>query len=334
MAESTGEPWVDPDTAALLASMAVDFAEAPAAPSVEDRRLGLSLAARLYGPAPQPVGRVEEGVCRGPSGQVPLRIYWPLEESREVPLLVNIHGGGWALGGPEAYERIARAYCAAGNCIVVDVDYRRAPEHKHPAALQDCLSALSWVHDKASLLGADPSRIILTGDSAGGHLAALAALQTDIPLAGQILVYPVTTVHPAEPPASRKRLGDGRYFLREADIYRAEAEYFADPAQQESRSASPLLCDKADLAKLPPTLVITASLDPLLDEGAAYAKRLEDAGVDVEYVCATGTIHGFVLFAGQIAQGREVIRAIGRRIGSARAKPDIEVTNDNALGYG
>lgn len=316
----TRGPWVEPDTAALLAAMATDFAGAPAAPTVAERRQGLNIAADLYGPAPAEVGRIEDRVAPGPHGPVPVRVYWPTggDVARLRPLVVHIHGGGWVLGDPDGYERVCRAYCAAGDCVVVDVDYRRAPEHRHPTALDDCLAALAWAAAHARALGGDPARIVVTGDSAGGHLAAATCQQTSIPVALQILVYPVMSASARADFPSRKALGDGSYFLREFDILRAETEYFSPDDDREHAPASPLLASREVLARQPRTVVVTAGLDPLCDEGAAYAQALRRAGVDAREWRVKGTIHGFVLFAGRIGKGRDVIRRIGRAVSGVR----------------
>jgi acetyl esterase len=307
------EPFVDADTAALLTRMAVDFAGAPAHPTVAERRQGLDVVAELYGPALSPMAQIVDRIVPGPGGGVPVRIYRPIEPAVEKPpILLHIHGGGWVLGGPDAYARVARAYCQASGCMVVDVDYRRAPEHKHPCALEDCLAVLDWAAAEAEALGADGSRLFVTGDSAGGHLAALVCQKAEVALAGQVLVYPVMTASAAADFASRRDLGDGRWFLREFDILRAETEYFAPgDAARETADGSPLLASKAVLAALPPTLVVTAGLDPLRDEGAAYADALRAAGVDVAHDCVPGVIHGYVLFAGEIEAGWASIERIG-----------------------
>ena len=315
-------PWVEPDTAALLAAMATDFAGAPADPTVDERRQGLNIAAELYGPAAAEVSRIEDRVAPGPHGPVPVRIYWPpgRDVARLRPLLVHIHGGGWVLGDRDGYARICRAYCAAGDCIVVDVDYRRAPEHKHPVALDDCQAALAWAAANARALGGDPARIVVTGDSAGGHLAAATCQQTSIPVALQILVYPVMSASAHADFPSRRRLGDGAYFLREFDILRAESEYFSPHDDRESAPASPLLAPIEVLSRQPRTVVVTAGLDPLCDEGAAYAAALKRAGVDAREWRIKGTIHGFILFAGRIGKGRDVILRIGQALSGARLR--------------
>jgi acetyl esterase len=304
---------VEPHTAALLARMGEDFAGGPADPSVDERRQGLAIAADLYGPPLAPVARIEDRVIAGAQAAVPVRLYWPIEPSAaRPPVLLHIHGGGWVLGGPQAYERVVRAYAQASGCLVVDVDYRRAPEHRHPAALEDCLAVLDWIAREADGLGADGGRIFVTGDSAGGHLAALVAQRTSVRLLGQVLVYPVTTASAHARFESRETLGDGRWFLRAFDIERAEREYFAaDDPSRETADGSPLLADAARLAGAPPALVITAGLDPLRDEGQAYARALEAAGVEVTYDCVAGTIHGFVLFAGAIPLGGSTVETIG-----------------------
>ncbi len=316
------EPWVEPETARLLARMAIDFAGAPADPTVEERRQGLEIAALMYGPAEVAVGRIVEAAAEGPGGAVPLRIYTPTGPARRRPVVVHIHGGGWVLGGPRAYERIARAYCAAGDCILIDVDYRRAPENRHPAALEDCLAALDWAAANARALGGDPRRLIVTGDSAGGHLAAAACQSTRQAVALQILVYPVMSASARAGFGSRLTLGDGRFFLRTFDILRAETEYFtADQALERERGpASPVLASPGVLRRQPPTVVVTAGLDPLVDEGAAYVEALKAAGVRAMEARFEGTIHAFVLFAGELAAGRKAIADIGGWIRAARPR--------------
>ncbi|NEX94788.1 alpha/beta hydrolase [Caulobacter sp. 17J65-9] len=314
MAEPTAE------TRALLARMVEDFAGAPADPTVEQRREGLRVMADLYGPEPAPVARVEDRSIPGPAGSVPVRIYHPPGATGPVPLILHVHGGGWVLGDPTAYERVCRAYCAAAGAVVVDVHYRRAPEHKYPAALRDCEAALVWAHAAARGLGADPRRIVVTGDSAGGNLAAALCQRTRVPVALQVLVYPVMSASARADFASRGQLGDGRFFLREFDIKRAESEYLARPAHGEQAGVSPLLAPDRVVRRVPRALIITAELDPLRDEGEAYARRLRALGVPVGYDCAPGSIHGFVLFAGALEQGRETIARIGAAVRALPAR--------------
>lgn len=308
------EPFVERQTADLLARMASDFAGAPADPTIAERRAGLLAMSELYGPEPAPVARVADRHIPGPVGDVAVRIYWPEQQAEGAPLVLHIHGGGWTVGDPDAYARVCRAYCAASGAVVVDVHYRRAPEHRYPAALDDCEAALNWAVEHAAELGADRDRVVVTGDSAGGNLAAALCLRTRQPVALQVLVYPVLTAQAEADLPSRRALGDGRFFLREFDIKRAEAEYLNEPSDGEELGASPLLAEPATLRRLPPTLIIAAALDPLRDEAERYAVKLHAAGVATEFECVEGTIHGFVLFAGVLNLGKAAIRRIGARI--------------------
>ncbi|ESQ83129.1 hypothetical protein AEAC466_14800 [Asticcacaulis sp. AC466] len=319
-------PFVDEDTAALLTEMAQAFAGAPADPTVEERRAGLAYVADLYGPVTSSEAlsamTVEDIMIAGPGGRLPLRLYYPPRTAQgrsqvRPAVVVHIHGGGWVLGDPDSYGKVCAAYCAAGGFILIDVNYRRAPEHVFPAAIDDCVAALDWAAKNARRLGGDPSRLIVTGDSAGGNLAAAACLKTKARLALQVLVYPVISARASADYKSRGALGDGRYFLREFDIKRAETEYLPDPSYGEEMMASPIVAPVERLRRVPPALIITASLDPLRDEAIAYAARLEAAGVNVRHEEAQGTIHGFVLFAGWIAAGRKAIDTIARAVAEA-----------------
>lgn len=312
------EPRPDAETAAFLREfLAMAAAAPPGEPSIAERRAGLEAMAQAYGPPPAPVGEVRELAIAGPRGPIPLRVYRPEAAPAGAPIVLHLHGGGWALGGPAAYERVCRAYCAEGRAVVVDVAYGRAPENRFPAALEDCEAALDWAMAHAAELGADPRRLVVAGDSAGGALAASVCLRTRHAVALQVLVYPVMTAQAGADFPSRRALGDGRFFLREFDIRRAEQEYLADPAQGEDPAVSPLAAADVALNGQPPTLFVVAGLDPLKDEAALYARRLAARGVAVEYVEVEGVIHAFVLFAGAFAKGREALSLIGRRIREA-----------------
>jgi acetyl esterase len=304
---------LDPEVTALMARMGSDLADAPADPTVEQRRELMTWMCHAYGPAMMRVKAAQDRWISTPAGPLRLRIYWPRRFSLKPPgVVLNIHGGGWVLGGPDSYERVCRAYCARGDAIVVDVDYRRAPEHRFPAAIDDCEAALAWVADNARSLGGDPKRLTITGDSAGGALAAVACQRARVAVHRLVLLYPVMTAAPDAQFPSRTDLGDGRYFLREFDIRRAETEYLDRPSQGEDPHVSPLLIDDASLRGHPPTLVVTAEFDPLRDEGRAYADRLRAVGVKADYVCLPGTIHGCVIFAGVLKRGQAGLDLIAR----------------------
>lgn len=314
-------PFVDADTRAFLARLARDAGGASAEPTLEQRRAGLTIAVEVYGPEPAVVGSITDQILAGPHGPLRLRVYQPVRRDcprGQRPLMLHIHGGGWALGDPDGYAPVVSGLCAAGDCVVVDVDYHRAPEHRYPVALEDCRFALKWARSRARRLGADPARIVVVGDSAGGHLAAGVCQTSRVAVALQVLIYPVMSASQRAGYASRRDLGDGRYFLRESDILRAETEYFGPGDDRERSPASPVLASSRLLRRQPPTWVITAGLDPLRDEGEAYARALQAVGVSCDLTRIEGTVHGFMLFAGQIAAGREMIAEIGRRVRAVR----------------
>jgi acetyl esterase len=286
---------------------------------IEVARAGNKAASQQMARPPVPVHRVEDRRIPSPGGDLGVRIYWPRQTSaREpLPLVVYFHGGGFAICDLDTHDAIARGFCRGGDAIVVNVDYRRAPEHKFPAAVEDAYAATSWVSAHASELGGDARRIAVAGDSAGGNLAAvvcqLAKANGGPSIAFQILMYPVVDLDTTAAFASRSEFAGGDYFLSMRDMEWFNSLYFADAATQvRDPRASPLRTD--DLRGLPPALVITAGLDPLRDEGKSYADRLAEAGVPVEYRCFEGTIHAFVSFAPAIPAGDEALVFLAERL--------------------
>lgn len=244
----------------------------------------------------------------GPAGAVAMRLYRPLGivASRTLPALVFFHGGGWVFGDLDSHDRLCRALANRAQCCVVAVNYRLAPEHRFPAAVEDAIAAIEHVAANATALGVDAARIAAAGDSAGGNLVAVCALHlrdhAGPRLALQVLLYPVTDLRMTS--GSYRSLGTGYLLTAERMRYFAR-QYLAEPAQALDWRASPLLA--ASLANLPPALIITASHDPLVDEGKAYADRLAAAGGRARYSCHAGMIHGFMTMAGAIDGGREAI---------------------------
>ena len=240
-------------------------------------------------PEPPPVAEVLN--LRTDSG-VALRLYRPLGGGIQ-PVLVYFHGGGWTIGDLDTHDVLCRQLCAAAGVVVVAVDYRMGPEHRFPAAVDDCVAATRWVRREAAALGIDGTRVAVGGDSAGGNLAAVVALSLrdagDESLALQLLIYPATDQRALAP--SHTRNGQGYLLTRDSiDYYRAH--YIADPAQWTDWRASPLLA--ADHTRLPPALVLTAGYDPLRDEGLQYADALSAAGGRVQYLCFERQVHGFI----------------------------------------
>jgi acetyl esterase len=270
-------------------------------------RAQMEAATPLLGPSPN-VARVEERAFRGPGGSVPVRLTYP-EGDRPFPGLVFFHGGGWVIGSIETHDALCRAITRAAGVAVASVGYRLAPEHKFPAAADDAYAAAAWVAERAGELGLDPRRIAVGGDSAGGNLAAVAALKArDLGqprLAFQLLLYPITNDDLETPSYLENAEG---YMLARSDMAWFWRQYLADPSQGRHPHVSPLRAE--DLAGLPPALVITAEYDPLRDEGEAYAARLAAAGVPTRLIRYPGMIHGFIRRYNLLDQGREALDEI------------------------
>ena len=254
--------------------------------------------------APPDVARVEDLSASG----IPLRHYRPLgwEPGDVLPVLVYFHGGGWTIGDLDTHDGVCREYCNLVHCSVVSVDYRLAPEHRFPAAVEDAVAATRWVHRNAAALGVDPERIAVGGDSAGANLATVVALtfrdEGGPPLAFQVLVYPATDMAADSPSHAEFAVG---YMLTREAIQWFRGNYLRGPEDIADWRASPLRA--RDFSRLPTAYVITAGFDPLRDEGRAYAQALEAAGVTVTYECFEGMIHGFITMSGAIAAGHHAI---------------------------
>jgi acetyl esterase len=240
---------------------------------------------------PERVAKVEDRSFRGPAGQLPLRIYTP-DGRGAFPLLVYFHGGGWVVGSVETVDASCRSLANLAGCIVVSADYRLAPEHKFPAAADDCYAATRWVGLHAASFHGDPKRIAVGGESAGANLAAVVALMAQERAAPsfvhQLLAYPVIN-YAFDTPSYRDN-ADG-YFLSREMMQWFWRQYLATEADGENPLASPL--QARYLTGVAPATILTAEFDPLRDEGAAYAAKLREAGVPVTYQCYDGLIHGF-----------------------------------------
>jgi len=250
----------------------------------------------LTQPEPPAVAEIAELSAEGPHGPIPLRFYRPTLRSDDpaaTPVLVYFHGGGWTIGDLDTHDVLCRQLANGSRCAVVSVDYRMGPEHRFPAAVDDCLAATYWVRRHADTLGVDAARLAVGGDSAGGNLAAVVALLAreagNLPIAYQLLIYPATDMRCGHD--SHAANGRG-YLLETPTIAYYKGNYIDDPAHDLDWRASPLL--HPDLAKLPPALVLTAGFDPLRDEGLAYADALVAAGSSATYLCFDRQIHGFI----------------------------------------
>lgn len=256
------------------------------------------------------VASVRDDTVPGPAGEVPVRIYTPAGADTSGPGaagLIYLHGGGWVIGNLESHDNVCRALANAADLVVISVDYRLAPEHPFPAALDDTLAAIRSVSADAARFGVDPARLAVGGDSAGGNLSALACQQLDDlahPLRFQLLVYPLLDARYET--ASIEENAEG-YFLTKEALYWFRDHYLGDGDPADPR-VSPACVADDDLAGLPAGLVITAEFDPLRDEGERYAKRCQAAGVDMALSRYDGMIHGFFSMAELVPDGGAAIR--------------------------
>ncbi len=300
---------LDPKAKALLTAIAV-----AGDPAID--KIPLSLAreqvekgyARMKIPS-QKVHSNIDILIPGPAGNLPARIYYP-SDKENLPLLLFFHGGGWVFFHLDAYDPICTHLCQASECIVVSVDYRLAPEYKFPAATDDCLAATKWMAAHAWEWKIDPDRIILAGDSAGGNLATVTALRIrdegGPALSGQVLIYPVTDYTQPEK-ASYHEFSEGYGLTREAMFWFWE-KYLDQEEDKTNPYAIPLLAE--NLSGLPPALIIVTGYDPLKDEGIAYARRLDEAGVTVKLSVYEDMIHGFLSYIGILKQAKTAIGEI------------------------
>jgi len=263
---------------------------------------------------------VEERILPTDIGPVSVRIYTP-KGTGPFPVLMYFHGGGWVWCDADTHEATCRHLCRLADCIVIFVNYRRSPEYRFPAANDDAYYATKWVSDHAGEIHADPSRIAVGGDSAGGNMSAVLALRAretmDFRLAFQLLVYPVTDMSDMDG-GTYETYGEG-YFLTKALMKWFREQYLNSMEEALLPQVSPLL--EKDLTGLPPALAITAEFDPLRQEGEAYAQRLADAGVAVQCSRYNGMIHPFWSMAGKIDQAlaayREAAGALQKAFGNA-----------------
>ncbi|WP_238011104.1 alpha/beta hydrolase [Dactylosporangium sp. AC04546] len=270
--------------------------------SLAEARAADLASIQASGGTPEPVHSVSEHTLPGPAGELVLRVYRPAAPG-PLPVLMYFYGGGWVLGAIDTADGVARHLANAAGCIVAVPGYRLAPEHPFPAAIEDCWAATQWVHDNAAALGADPVRIAVGGDSAGGNLAAALTLMAqesgDLVLAGQLLIYP-NTDQAAEDDSMREN--DDRYMFNHHSVAWYRSHYLTDPDDAFNPLVSPLRAET--LRGLPPALVITAEYDPLRDQGERYARRLAESGVPVAVTRYEGMAHGFFTMAGTLDAAR------------------------------
>lgn len=294
------EPFVA-QTRELLPDLGGEVTDAATA-----RRLS---AARASQRPKQDVERVEDRLIPGSYGvEVPVRIYWPITGTG-LPVIVYFHGGGWVLGGLESHDGLARSMANEAGAIVISVDYRLAPEHRYPAAVEDAYSATVWAAAHTAELGGDAAKLAVAGDSAGGNLAAVTSLQCQErgtpDLAFQLLIYPIT-----DHDFTTKSYVDSNSdcLLTKQHMMWFWDEYAPDLEVRDHPHASPLRAD--DLTGLAPAHVLTAGMDPLCSEGLRYAARLKEAGVPTSTQHCPGLFHGFAPDAERIPVAAEAMREL------------------------
>jgi acetyl esterase len=297
-----------PQVAALADAAALSEAGDPAE-LASMRGEYLETAVRLGG-ALEPVARLEDVVIARPADGpgLPARAYWPTA-LEPVGALVWFHGGGWCIGDLDGFDRVCRSLCNASSAIVVSVDYRLAPEHPYPAAVQDADLAVAWATGHgAGQLGFDPGRVAIGGDSAGGNLAAVAALHAPGALRAQVLVYPA--LDPAMDSDSYREFADFTLLSRDAMAF-CWRTYLGslDRGRDAEPDASPLRA--RELSGAPAAYIAVAGHDVLRDEGIAYARALEAAGVPVTLREFEDMTHGFIRWGGVVDRTRELVDELG-----------------------
>jgi acetyl esterase len=294
---------LDPDAETLLSMMRAAGRPPFETLTPDEARRAFQAGRAVTQPLPQDVADVRDLSCPGPFGDIKLRAYRPLGTAADevLPALVYFHGGGWLLGDLDSHDAACRHYANGARCRVVSVDYRLAPEHKFPAAVDDCVHATRWIIAQSSALAIDRARVAVGGDSAGGTLATVMALMArdgDLPpLVCQLLIYPATDMTIEQ--SSNQRVTDGMMLTSKTMEWFID-HYLRGREDADDWRASPLRA--ASLAGSARALVLTCSYDPLCDEGMAYARRLEFEGVRVTHLHFSDELHGFV------GQGR-IIRA-------------------------
>jgi acetyl esterase len=288
----------------------------PGPPDLEAERAGyLQTAIELGGPIEE-VARIEDVVIPRGEARVRARAYWPRVPADALGVLIWLHGGGWYVGDIEGFDRVTRQLANASGAVCLSVDYRLAPEHRYPAAVEDALAAVAWATGAgAEQLGTDPGRVVVGGDSAGGNLAAVAARHARDALRAQLLVYPALDA--AMTGDSFREFVDGAMFTT-SDMALCWRTYLGDGGADGDPDASPLTAP--DLRGVPPAYIAVAGHDPLRDDGLRYAAALREAGVPVVVDRYDDMVHGFLRWGGVVDRAREMIGALADHARDAIAR--------------
>lgn len=299
----------DPDTQRMI-----DWAAAAGLPPLQSLAPAAARAQSAAGTAKtaldlEPVAKVDNLDIDGPGGPLPIRIYHPTTTADgPPPIILYYHGGGFVIGSIDTHDSIPRVLANRAGAIAISVEYRLAPEHRYPAGVEDAVTSVHWAAEHGAAIGGDPTRLAVAGDSAGGNLAAVAALRVrntvGKALVAQALLYPVTDHGDLSVHASRAD-HENTFPIRKPLMAWFHNHYFGHDDPMTEPDASPL--HHPDLSGSAPAYVLTAGLDPLMSEGKAYADALEAAGVDVVYSCWETTIHGFLQMGQVIPAARDAL---------------------------
>jgi acetyl esterase len=303
---------LDPDSAAVYQAF-LESGRPPFETITPAEAREFYLQGRIANPEPPELKSVQPLAIPSPTGSIAARIYTPLKLRQTdglAPCLVFFHGGGWVIGDLDTHDVVCRKLADEGRLMVISVDYRRAPEHKFPAAVDDAIDATKWIAGNARQFGIDATRLMVGGDSAGGNLAAVVALAArdgnGPAIAGQVLVYPATDFAMSHP---SHREPETSLLLTHTVIRWFRDHYLNSLADGEDWRASPARA--TTVAGLPPAYVLTAGADPLRDEGDEYAARLKQAGVAVTHQTFPGQFHGFFTMGKYLQQANVAAGEIG-----------------------
>jgi acetyl esterase len=280
-----------------------------------DARAAFAVMMQLVGPKDVPIGKVENMTAPREGGEIPLRVYTPVAAASDpLPALIYFHGGGFVIGDLETHDGLCRMFANEGGFRVIAVDYRLSPEHKFPAAVDDALTAVTWIEANAATFGVDPNRIAVGGDSAGGALASVVSQQLKGKIAFQLLLFPNTQI--GTETRSRREFAEG-YFLEGKTIAWFFNNYLPADIDTSDPRISPLMAP--DLFGLPPAYVMVAGFDPLYDEGVEYAQKLKAAGVKVDVADYPDLVHCFIYLQAVIPQAAEAMKQAAAAVRAALA---------------
>jgi acetyl esterase len=302
---------LDPQAQALVEA-AVASGLPPVYTLPNDQARARMRAAFIQG-EPEPIAVLSDLLIPGPDGGMPVRLYHPAPGTRR-PLVLFFHGGGWTVNDLDTHDRLAILLAKGSGCAVVSVDYRRAPEAKYPAQVDDAYTALTWAVSNGDLLDVDPARLCIAGDSSGGTLAAATALlardRRGPSILQQVLLYPVTDY--LDPPTQSYIERATGYSLNFDFMAWSWRNYLPEQWSRDDPYLFPLRAK--DLTGLPAAVILTAEFDPLRDEGDAYADRLREAGVSVDHWHLEDQMHGFAMQTRVIDRAQEAVQAVASKI--------------------